>query len=125
MKKILTCILVAFVALTVVSCKKDPGPSKLVGDVTYREDQIPGVEVILTGDPGVFKYTTITDGYFIFENIPAGTYAVSCSYKGKAVDSYLKNYEKSDTPHSIIILPGTLHTRNVIIPSTEVLDLDD
>ena len=125
MKKILTCILVAFVALTVVSCKKEPAPSKLVGDVTYRENQIPGVEVTLTGDPGVFKYTTITDGYFIFENIPAGTYDVSCSYKGKAVDSYLKNYEKSDTPKSIIILPGTLHTRNVIIPSTEVLDLDD
>ncbi len=112
-------------AFTVVSCKKEPAPSKLVGDVTYRDNQIPGVEVTLTGDPGVFKYTTITDGYFIFENIPAGTYAVSCSYKGKAVDSYLKNYEKSDTPKSIIILPGTLHTRNVIIPSTEVLDLDD
>lgn len=125
MKKILTYILVAFAALTVVSCEKNPGPSKLVGDVSYRDNQIPGVEVTLTGDPGVFKYTTITDGYFIFENIPAGTYDVSCSYKGKAVDSYLKNYEKSDTPKSIIILPGTLHTRNIIIPSTEILDLDD
>lgn len=125
MKKILTYILVAFVALTVVSCKKDPGPSKLVGDVTYRDNQIPGVEVTLTGENGVLKYTTITDGYFLFENIPAGTYDVSCSYKGKAVDSYLKNYEKSDTPKSIIILPGTLHTRNIIIPSTEILDLDD
>ncbi|MBO4417091.1 MAG: carboxypeptidase regulatory-like domain-containing protein [Bacteroidales bacterium] len=125
MKKILTYILVAFVALTVVSCKKDPGPSKLVGDVTYRDNQIPGVEVTLTSENDVLKYTTITDGYFLFENIPAGTYDVSCSYKGKAVDSYLKNYEKSDTPKSIIILPGTLHTRNIIIPSTEILDLDD
>ena len=69
-KKILTCILVAFVALTVVSCKKDPGPSKLVGDVTYRDNQIPGVEVTLTGDTGVFKYTTITDGYFKLNNSP-------------------------------------------------------
>ena len=112
-------------ALTVVSCKKEPGPSKLVGDVTYRDTQIPGVEVTLTSDSAVLKYTTITDGYFLFENIPAGTYAVSCSYKGKAVDSYLKNYEKSDTPKSIIILPGTIHTRNIIIPNTEVLDLDN
>lgn len=79
----------------------------------------------LTGENEVLKRTTIADGYFIFENIPVGTYDVSCSYKGKAIESYLKNYEKSDTPHSIIILPGTLHTRNVIIPSTEILDIDN
>ena len=124
MKRILTILLVAFAALTVVSCKKTPTTGKLVGDVCYRDHQTPGVDVTLTGTTGTFTFTTITDGYFYFEQIPAGDYIVSCSYNGKLVASYLKNYEKSENPRRITILPGELHSRNVIIPDTEDLDLD-
>lgn len=125
MKRILTILLVAFAALTVVSCKKTPATGKLVGDVSYRDHQMPGVEVTLTGATASYRFTTITDGYFYFEELPAGDYLVSCSYEGKIVAAYLKNYEKSDNPRRITILPGELHSRNVIIPDTEDIGDDD
>lgn len=125
MKRILTILLVAFAALTVVSCKKTPTTGKLVGDVSYRDHQMPGVEVTLTGATASYRFTTITDGYFYFEELPAGDYLVSCSYEGKIVAAYLKNYEKSDNPRRITILPGELHSRNVIIPDTEDIGDED
>ena len=115
--------MVAFAALTVVSCKKTPTTGKLVGDVSYREHQMVGVEVTLTGN-SVYTYTTVTNGYFVFNDLPAGDYLVSCSYEGKLVASYLLNYEKSENPRRITILPGEIHTRNIIIPDTEDIDLD-
>lgn len=125
MKKILTLMLVAFTAITVVSCKKEPAPAKLVGDVSYRDRQIEGVEVTLSGEGATYTFTTITNGYFYFENLPAGDYIISCRYNNKSVASFLRNFEKSDNPSKVTVVEGGLHTRNVVIPEEEDMGMDD
>ena len=125
MKKIFAFLLVAFVALSVVSCNKEPRPGKLVGDVTYRDRSLEGVEVTLTGDVETFTFTTIANGYFYFNELAPGDYIVSCKYNGKSPSCYLRNYEKGEHPTRITILEGTLHTRNVVIPDSEDLGMDN
>lgn len=123
MKKILSLILVAFCAIVLVSCEKEPKPGKLVGDVYYNDRPLVGVEVTFTGENGALVYTTIENGYFLFQEIFAGDYIVSCKYNGKSVASYLKNHEKTDNPSKLTIYEGELHTCNVIIPDDEDLGL--
>lgn len=116
---------VALLAVSAISCHKEPAPGKLVGDVTYKDKQIVGVDVTLTGDNGTFTFTTITDGYFYFNTLPPGDYIVSCRYNGKEVDSYLKNYEKSENPSKVTILEGELHSRNVLIPDEVDMGIEE
>lgn len=123
MKKIWTLLLVAFAALTVVSCEQEPLPGKLVGDVSYQNRGLVGVTVTLTSETETFSTTTIADGFFKFEELPAGDYIVSCNYNGYTPEVYFKYYEKSENPRLVTVLAGDIHTRNVIIPSTEDIGL--
>ena len=70
-----------------------------------------------------FSTTTIADGFFKFEELPAGDYIVSCNYNGYTPEVYFKYYEKSGNPRLVTVLAGDIHTRNVIIPSTEDIGL--
>lgn len=125
MKKILLIAFCALAALSFSSCQKQDVTATLVGTVTYADHTIPGVEVTLTGDAGTYSFTTIKDGYFVIRGINPGDYIVSCAYNGKSVASYLINYEKTDNPSLVTIQPKGYHVRNILIPETEDMGLDD
>ena len=125
MKKILSIALCTIAALCLYSCQKQDLSATLVGTVTYSDHLIPGVDVTLTGDNGTYTYTTIKNGYFVIRGINPGDYIVSCSYNGHNPSSYLINYEKTDNPSLVTIQPKGYHVRNIMIPDTEDLGLDD
>ena len=125
MKKILLIAVCALAALSLSSCKKQDVTATLVGNVSYGEIMLEGVDVTLTGESGTYTYKTIKNGYFVIRGINPGDYTVSCAYNGKSVASYLINYEKKENPNKVSIEPQGYHLRNIMIPETEDLGLND
>lgn len=125
MKKIFYVLAFVFAFVAAFSCKPDNRPGEVHGTVSYRDRDLPDVLVSYTGDNGTYTYTTNASGYYVIRGIPAGDYIVSVSYKGKAVSSYLKNYEKSENPSLATIEVNGYHVRNIVIPDTEDLGTGD
>lgn len=125
MKKLFIIALCAIAAISLSSCKKIDVSATLIGNVSYGEVMLEGVDVTLTGEGGTYTYKTIKNGYYVIRGITPGDYTVSCAYNGKNVASYLINYEKSENPNKVSIEPQGYHLRNIMIPDTEDLGLND
>lgn len=99
MKRILSIALVlsAFIA---VSCQKEEVTTgTLRGTLQYDTEDLTGAVVTIKGDQGTFSGEILPEGFFILQNIPAGTYEISCSYNGQACDFYIKNQDKVSTDY--------------------------
>ena len=125
MKKIISVLAFLFTFVSAFSCKPDNRPGEVHGTVSYRDREVADIVVSYTGDNGTYTYTTNKSGYYVIRGIPAGDYIVSVSYNGKNVDSYLKDYEKSENPSRVTILVNGYHVRNIIIPNDQDLGWDD
>ena len=125
MKRIFSVLIIAVAAVIISSCDKTPAPGQVTGSVTYRDRSVGGIEVIFEGDGGTYTYTSLSDGYFVFRDIAPGDYDVSCKFNGRYIESVLINYEKSEHPHMVTIIPGEKHVRNILIPDNEDLGWDD
>ena len=124
MKKILLSIVILVSALAVISCKRDPRPGEVHGTATYRDRPIADVVVTIASESNSYSFSTLTDGYYYFRNIPAGDYTASLKYNDKDVAFDIENYEKAEHPHLITIADNGFHVRNFIIPEDEDLGLD-
>lgn len=75
----------------VVYLDQNPNSSTLGGFSgtvkTAADEGIPGVLVIASSAPGVYSGASGFDGYYVFFNIPPGTYMVECHKAGYMQDS--------------------------------------
>ena len=125
MKKIIFAFAAVFAFAALFSCKQDNRPGEVHGTVSYRDRDIADAVVTLTGEQATYTYTTNSSGYYVIRDIVAGNYTVSVSYNGKAVDSYLLNYEKSENPHLVSVGVNGFHVRNIVIPDDEDMGWED
>ena len=90
-------ILSAFLA---VSCQKEVATTGILrGTLEYDEESLTGAVVTISGDQGTFSTEVRPEGFFIMQDVPAGTYEISCSYNGQACNFYIQNQDKVSTDY--------------------------
>ncbi len=99
MKRTLS-IAILLSAFLAVSCQKEVVTTGILrGTLEYDEESLTGATVTIAGDQGTFSTEVRPEGFFILQDVPAGTYEISCSYNGQACNFYIQNQDKVSTDY--------------------------
>ncbi|PKL84237.1 MAG: hypothetical protein CVV24_00740 [Ignavibacteriae bacterium HGW-Ignavibacteriae-3] len=108
MKKLITALL--FFPVLILTAQTGSLKGKII---SYQNDPIPGVSVVITGSQT--GTATLSDGTFEIKNLPYGRYAVEVSVIGYAKRKLSVDLNAGTKPVTVILTEETIQSEQIIV----------